>query len=122
MLVEIDASHPAASGGSEVHGGTAGAAADFQDVAVRVHECLVGKAKPVASGHPTALTDVLTKGVMADFSFSAAAEVRVDVVIEIHRFGHAVPCSYRRRVTQIDINATPKRLPAAAPPFLRNAS
>src|SRR6476620_2643291 len=101
MLVEIDARHPAASGGSEVHGGTAGAAADFQNVAVRAHKRLVGKAKPVCGGHPTALTDVLTKGLMADLSFSAATEVRVDVVIKIHRFGHVVPCSYRRCATQI---------------------
>jgi hypothetical protein len=58
---------------------------------VVAHVRLIREPKPVAGGHPAALPDVVAKGGMTHRSLGVAAEVCVDVVVEIHRVGHLTP-------------------------------
>jgi hypothetical protein len=91
MLVDIDAGDAAATCDSEVDGWTTGAASDFQNVSLFVHLRQIGKSKPLRSGHPTALANVLTKGATAHLGLGSAIEVCVNVVVKINGLGHRSP-------------------------------
>jgi len=85
MFIDIDAGYSAAAGGSQVHRRATRAATDIQHMTVLAHVHQVCKSKPLGGGQPTALTDVFTERTVAHRSLGAALEVRVDVVVEIHR-------------------------------------
>src|SRR5215831_12394749 len=78
VLVDIDASDPASALRGEIDSRSAGSAADFEHVALRVHVKRVGMSQPFGRGHPAALSDVLAVRRMSDFSFGVAAEVGID--------------------------------------------
>jgi hypothetical protein len=92
VLIDVDASDAAAACHSQVHRRTTGAAADLEHVILRPHLHRVRKSKPVRSGHPAALPDVVTESLMAYGRLGAAGEISIDVVMEIDGCGHMSSC------------------------------